>query len=48
MVEMGCTKWEAGLISSDISVSPSIVMPRRSTVVPPNDFTVLQVNKVLN
>ena len=29
MVEMGCTNWEAGLTSSDISVSPSIVMPRR-------------------
>ena len=28
-VEMGCTNWEAGLTSSDISVSPSIVMPRR-------------------
>ena len=27
-VEMGCTNWEAGLTSSDISVSPSIVMPR--------------------
>ena len=32
MVEMGCTNWEAGLTSSDISVSPSIVMPRRSIV----------------
>ena len=29
MVEMGCTNWEAGLTSSDISISPSIVMPRR-------------------
>ena len=29
MVEVGCTNWEAGLTSSDISVSPSIVMPRR-------------------
>ena len=28
-VEMGCTNWEARLTSSDISVSPSIVMPRR-------------------
>ena len=28
-VEMGCTNWEAGLTSSDISVSLSIVMPRR-------------------
>ena len=27
-VEMGCTNWEAGLTSSDISASPSIVMPR--------------------
>ena len=29
MVEMECTNWEAGLTSNDISVSPSIVMPRR-------------------
>ena len=28
-VKMGCTIWEAGLTSSDISVSPSIVMPHR-------------------
>ena len=34
MVEMGCTNWEAGLTSSDISVSPSIVMPRRSIMIP--------------
>ena len=27
-VEMGCTNWEAGLTSSDISVSPSTVTPR--------------------
>ena len=26
-VEIGCTNWEAGLTSSDISVSSSIVMP---------------------
>ena len=28
-VEMGCTNWDAELTSRDISVSPSIVMPRR-------------------
>ena len=33
-VEMGYTNWEARLTSSDISVSPSIVMPRRSIVMP--------------
>mgnify|MGYP001287633233 CR=1 FL=1 len=33
-VEMGFTHWEAGLTSSDISISPFIVMPRRSIVMP--------------
>ena len=27
MVEMGCTNWEAGLTSSNISANPSTVMP---------------------
>ena len=34
MVEMGCTNWETGLTGSDDSISPSIVMLRRSTVMP--------------
>ena len=38
MVEMGCTNWEARLTSSDISVSPSIVMPRRSIVMPRHEL----------
>ena len=38
MVEMGCTNWEAGLTSSDISVSPPIVMPRRSIVMPRHEL----------
>ena len=38
MVKMGCTNWEAGLTSSDISVSLSIVMPRPSIVMPPTEL----------
>ena len=47
MVEMGCTNWEAGLTSSDISVSLSIVMPRPSIVTPRHEPSVSQVSKFL-
>ena len=47
MVEMGCTNWEAGLTSRDISVSPSIVMPRRSIVMPRHELlSVPQASKI--
>ena len=48
MVEMGCTNWEAGLTSSDISVSPSIVIPHRSIVMPRHELlSVPQASKFL-
>ena len=47
MVEMGCTNWEAGLTSSDISVSLSIVMPRPSIAMPRHEPSVSQVSKFL-
>ena len=47
-VEMGCTNWEAGLTSSDVSVSPTIVMPRRSIVMPRHELlSVPQASKFL-
>ena len=48
MVEMGCTNWEAGLTSSDISVSPTIVMLRRFIVLPRHELlSIPQASKFL-